>query len=147
MKESRFEIKDSAEQFYLIERLDPEMRATKFVLDPQEYINQYHDYLQSAHPNESDHAVLAISEIYELESVILHSDFTELHPDLESFLATDDGAFIANSNKVLLTWLKQAGYTKEQILTWIEIEQDDLSAVEQLQDRGIRVILKQVFQE
>jgi mannose/fructose/N-acetylgalactosamine-specific phosphotransferase system component IIB len=48
---------------------------------------------------------------------------------------------------VLFTWLKQAGYTKEQILTWIEIEQDDLSAVEQLQDRGIRVILNQVFPE
>ena len=142
----KFEKKNSAEQPYLIEKLDPEMRAAKFVLDPQEYINQYHDYLQSVHSNESDYAVLAISEIYELESVVLHSDYTELHPDLESFLATGD-EFTSNSNKVLLTWLKQAGYTKEQILTWIEIEQDDLSAVEQLQDRGIRVILNQVFSE
>ena len=81
----KFEKKNSAEQPYLIEKLDPEMRAAKFVLDPQEYINQYHDYLQSVHSNESDYAVLAISEIYELESVVLHSDYTELHPDLESF--------------------------------------------------------------
>lgn len=146
MEKYPFAQKDSAEQSLLIDRYDPEMRAAKFVLDPQEYINWYHDYLESEHPNTSEHAVLAINEIYELERVILQSDFTELHPDLEQFIATDD-EYDPATMLVLLTWLKEAGFTKEQVRTWVDIEQDDLSPAEQLQDRSIGVILNEVFGE
>jgi len=145
MEGPTFEKKASAEQAYLIEKYDPEIRAAKFVLDPQEYINQFHDYLQTEHPNESEHAVLAISEIYELEAEVLHSDFTELHPDLESFVAAE-GEHNLVSIEILFKWLKEAGYSKEQVRTWVDIEQDDLSPVEQMQDRSLRVILNQVFE-
>lgn len=141
-----FEKKDSAEQSYLVEKHDPEMRAAKFVLDPQEYINQHRDTLQSEHPNESEHAVLAINEIFELESVILHSDFTELHPDLERFLQTSE-EYDPVSVTVLFTWLKEAGYTKEQVRTWINIEQDSLSAAERMREGVFRIVLNQVFPE
>ena len=144
MERPTFEKKDSAEQAFLIEKFDPEMRAVKFVLDPQEYINQFHDYLQSIHPDESEHAILAVNEIYEIEAEVLQSDFTELHPELESFIAAA-GEFDPASIQILLTWLKEAGYTKEQVRNWVDIEQEDLSSAEQLQDRSVRVIFNQVF--
>ena len=143
--EGLFEKKDSAEQRFLVEKYDPEMRAAKFVADPQEYINQHHDYLQENHHDETNRVALAVQEIYELEKIILESNFTELNSEIEEFITLDE--YDPRGFTVLLTWLKEAGYSKTQVRTWIDIEQDNLSPAEQLQDRSLRVVYNKVFAE
>jgi len=141
----KFEKKDSAEQAYNIEKSDPEMRIAKFVLDPQEYINQFHDHLQTEHPDGIEHGIFAISEIYELEKEILRANYTELHPDLEVFLSATS-EYDPVSIEILFTWLKEAGFTKDQVGMWVDLESNGFTSLpQQRQERSMRMVLNEVF--
>jgi hypothetical protein len=146
MEGPNFEKRNSAEQAFLIEKSDPEMRLAAFIHDPQEYINQFHDYLQSSHPNESEHAILAVNEIYDLETAIRLSNFTELPADLEVFLAAE-GAYDPGVMHTLLTWLREAGYTQKQVSNWVAIEQNYIDIAGQAKGQSVQDVFNQVFAE
>jgi hypothetical protein len=70
-----FPRKGSAEGFYKIDASDQLMRATKFASNPQEYIDQYHNYLREQGVSEAKLVAKLIIEIFTLEKILIEEAF------------------------------------------------------------------------
>jgi hypothetical protein len=138
-----FPRKGSAEGFYKIDASDQLMRATKFASNPQEYIDQYHNYLREQGVSEAKLVAKLIIEIFTLEKILIEEAFPATNEALEIFLSEPE--YSPEGMRVLFTWLKQAGLRYDDIKVWVDIEDDELTHEQRLEARSMGVILNQVF--
>ena len=135
----------SAEKFYFIENESECSRAYKFVSDPVAYLTNFRDYLVSESIPDADLATAAISEIFELEVVIGNEDLPVTDQRLSIFLSSPIQSKEWATSPFSL--LRDAGYTKSEVATYIALDDPEFSHEERLREKGLNVFLSEVYGE
>ncbi len=117
-----------------------------FRRDPIEVLQWLKADILDENPESTTVVLKAIDEI-EMIYVTAHEIDTAVNEEVD----TEAGAFLATEKDsfeyytILLELLHKAGYTAQEVLTWVQIESDTDSSRELLAERGLRAIFNTVY--
>ena len=130
---------------YVIEKEGGFFRAIKFANNPVDFLSELREHYISENYAEADFALQAISEIFELEVVIANEEITVMDDRLNAFLGAENQSETWAVN--LFSLLKSGGYTREEISTYIALDDPEFSHEERFKERGLNVYANRVYEE
>ena len=134
---------ESAERGLLIEPETGYFRAQQFGADPVAYFKNFKAELVSNEFNDEEMGIQAMGEMQELEEIISNEDVPIPSERVKNMLTAEYHS--QEWAEATFGILKEAGFTKEQLLLWLTVEDDELTPTEKLLERGLMYFLQEIY--
>jgi hypothetical protein len=136
---------ESAEQKYFIDTESGYFKAISFAKDPVDYFVAFKQTLREDEFEEADFGLQAMGELAELEQIIENEELPVLDERVLRMLAAE---YYSEAWAIaVFSIFKDAGFTKEQFVTWFEASDDELTPEEKFKERTMMVYLNKVYSQ
>lgn len=134
---------ESAEKEYFIDPESGYYNALSFANDPVKYFSAYRQQLIDDGFADSDICQQALAEMAELEDVIGSQDISSMDSRVREMLDVEYGseAWVRTTFGIL----KAAGFTKDQALAWVILDDEELTSEELLKERKQRYFIQTLY--
>lgn len=136
---------ESAEQEYLIDARSGYFKALQFASSPVAYFSAYREELNRDGFADSDICGQAMAEMAELENIICNEEIAVSDVRVQGILAAeyDSEAWVRQTFGIL----KEAGFTRDQAMAWVILDDDELTDEERKKERTQRYFIHTVYDE
>jgi hypothetical protein len=135
--------KGSAEEKYIIDRESGYFKALQFSRNPVEYVRMYLQGLIDDEFADEDVYQQAMAEVAELGEIIDNEHIAVTDTQVLALQQAEPGS--EAWAKTLFLIFKQAGFTKEQALAWVILDDPEMTAEELLKERRLRYFIMQLY--
>lgn len=132
---------------YTIDRREREMVTALFLSDPITSLHLIRDDVVEDYGGDlTNVGLVAVEYLHEVYDDARETYANIPHEVVRDFLACQPQD-VLNKNKFVITLLKEAGYSKTEVMTWAKIESDDESPQQRLLERSARAFVEQIYSD
>lgn len=133
---------ESAEQAYISGLEDLHVRACVFASNPISYMQNWNDEYRVGKDDVTDIVPAAMDEIDACTNYIKDEQIPLENIGLEKFINAET---IFDRSLGLFEFLQEVGFTATEVKTFVEITEDDITALEKLDEGSVRVAFNKIY--